>query len=411
MTTPQRTALAACNLCEAICGLELTIEDRQLMAVDPLTLPWGFWPVNTGLAKTVQNYPWLDGGAYNVAVVDKGIDYWHPALGGNRTTGVKSPRVVNVFDYQDNDTDPFPNTSEAVDGTSPHGTGVAGLLAGIPYASPDNQRYQGVLQNSKLYNIRTNRFDSQNTIKKALAWIAANASTQRIVAVNLTDFVGTSTNPVYATEIQNLWNAGIFVSTPVANDWDNPTNPRGPIGYPAVSPYIFGIGGYYANGTISPKSERGQYLDLLGPADSVQLPYYVPSTGQDIWVRHGSGNSWANPYTVGTAVLLKQIDPTLKPAEMMQIMQDGGLYSADPDAAYTGIPGYKRLNIYNAVGLAYSRRDDGYDLGSGGNDDLGHAKLLPLDATGKGSIAGSLYVKATPLLFCALGLALGPPPT
>jgi len=143
------------------------------MAVDPLTLPWGFWPVNTGLAKTVQNYPWLDGGAYNVAVVDKGIDYWHPALGGNRATGVKSPRVVNVFDYQDNDTDPFPNTSEAVDGTSPHGTGVAGLLAGIPYASPDNQRYQGVLQNSKLYNIRTNRFDSQNTIKKALAWIAA----------------------------------------------------------------------------------------------------------------------------------------------------------------------------------------------------------------------------------------------
>src|SRR6478735_4008341 len=28
MTTSQRTALAACNLCEAICGLELTIEDR-----------------------------------------------------------------------------------------------------------------------------------------------------------------------------------------------------------------------------------------------------------------------------------------------------------------------------------------------------------------------------------------------
>src|SRR3954451_18477924 len=28
METPTRTALAACNLCEAICGLELTIEDR-----------------------------------------------------------------------------------------------------------------------------------------------------------------------------------------------------------------------------------------------------------------------------------------------------------------------------------------------------------------------------------------------
>ena len=120
----------------------------------------------------------------------------------------------------------------------------------------------------------------------------------------------------------------------------------------------------------------------------MQLPYYVPSTNSDIWVRHGQGNSWATPYVTGTAVLLKQIDPTLKPAEMMQIMQDGGLYSADPDAKYTGIAGYKRLNIYNAVGLAYSRRDDAYDQGSGGNDDLAHAKLLPLDTTGRGSVSG-----------------------
>jgi hypothetical protein len=365
-----------------------SLEDRRLMAVTPTAAPWGFWPNYLGLAKTVQNYPWLDGGGQGVAVVDKGIDYWHPALGGNRATGTKSPRIVNVYDYRDNDTDPFPNESEKLDGTSPHGTGVAGILAGIPYVSPDGQRYQGVIQNTKLYNIRTNRFDSQNTIKKALAWVVTNRAKYNITAINLTDFVGTSANPVYASEIQTLWNAGVFVATPVANDWQNPTNPRGPIGYPAVSPYIFGVGGHYSNGTISPKTQRGNYLDLLGPADGVQLPYYVPSTGQDIWVRHGSGNSWANPYVVGTAVLLKQIDPTISPTDIMKVMQDSGFFVSDPDAAYTGISGYKRLNIYNAVGLTYSRRDDVYDQGSGGNDDLAHAKLLPLDTTGKGAVTG-----------------------
>jgi hypothetical protein len=246
-----------------------------------------------------------------------------------------------------------------------------------------------VLQNSKLYNLRESRGTaSQNDIKAALAWVIANRTKYNITAINLTDFVGTSTNPVYATEIQQLWNAGVFCATPVANDWADPSNPRGPIGYPATSPYIFGIGGHYANGTISPKTQRGPYLDLLGPADSVQLPYYVPSTNSDIWVRHGSGNSWANPYTVGTAVLMKQIDPTIGPADVMRIMQDSGFFVADPDAAYTGIAGYKRLNIYNAVGLTYSRRDDSYEQGSGGNDDLGHAKLLPLDATGKGAVSG-----------------------
>jgi hypothetical protein len=359
------------------------------MASNPLTLPWGFWGVSTGLARTVQTYPWLDGGGQGVAVIDKGIDYWHPALGGNRATGTKAPRVVNVYDYQDNDTDPFPSTSEAIDITSPHGTGVAGVLAGVPYASPDNQRYQGVLQNAKLYNIRTNRTDSQNSIKKALAWVVANRAKYNITTVNLTDFVGTSINPVYANEIQALWNAGVFVDTPVANDWLSTITPRGPIGYPAASPYVFGIGGHLANGAIAPKTQRGKYLDLLGPADSVQIPYYVPSTKSDIWVRHGSGNSWAAPYVTGTASLIKQIDPTTSPADVMRILQDSGPYTADPDAKYTGIAGYKRLNIYNAVGLAYSRRDDWADQGSGGNDDLAHAKLiLPNGTTGVGGVSG-----------------------
>jgi hypothetical protein len=360
-----------------------TLEPRQLMTT--ITAPWGYWPTTVGLAKVVQNYPWLDGGGNNVAVVDKGIDYWHPALGGNRAAGVKSPRVVNVYDYRDNDYDPFPSESEKTDPSTAHATGVAGILAGIPYVpSSEGKRYQGVLQNSKLYNLRENRFDNQNTIKRALAWVAANAAKAHITAINFTDFWGTSlASPVYAPEVQALWNAGVFVATPVANDWANPAYPRQPIGFPAKSPYVFGVGGVLKTGAINPKTQRGAGLDILGPSDGVSLPYYTPSTNTDIWVNYGQGNSWATPYVTGTAVLLQQIDPTIKPAEIMKIIQDSGPYVADPDAKYTGIAGYKRLDIAAAVALAYSRRDDAADQGAG-NDDLAHAKGITLDSTGKG---------------------------
>src|SRR5258706_6018630 len=71
----------------------------------------------------------------------------------------------------------------------------------------------------------------------------------------------------------------------------------------------------------------------------------------------------------------------------MRILQDSGVYTADPDAKYTGIAGYKRLDIYAAVNLAYSRRDDVYDQGAGGNDDLAHAKAIPLNSAGSGGVS------------------------
>src|SRR5260221_5887716 len=100
------------------------LEGRQMMAATP----WGAWPVLLGQDKVVANYPWLNGDGFGVAVVDKGIDYWHPQLGGDRATGTKSPQIVNVFDYRDNATEPFPSESELVDPSSAHATGVAGIL-------------------------------------------------------------------------------------------------------------------------------------------------------------------------------------------------------------------------------------------------------------------------------------------
>ena len=365
------------------------LEDRRLMAVT-----WGFWPTLLGQDKLVANYPWLNGDGHGVAVIDKGIDYWHPALGGNRATSTKSPRIVNVHDYRDGDNDPFPSESEVTDPTSPHGTGVAGILVALPYDK--NGHYQGLLQNSLLYNLRTDRFNSQNTIKQALDWVVANHTQYHITVVNLTDFVGTpASSPVYASEVQALWNAGVFIATPVANDWNSPTNPKQAIGYPAKSPYVYGSGGagvtvVAGNGNksvdptvLNPKTQRGPGLDIVSQSTRVTLPYYTPSTDTDTYVINGGeGNSWGTPTVTGMAVLLQQIDPTITPAEIMQILQDSGVPIVDPDGTGT----YARLDMYGAVNLAYSRRDDVYDQGSGGDDNFAHAATIILNGQNQGSL-------------------------
>jgi len=307
-------------------------------------------------------------------------------LGGNRATSTKSPKIVNVHDYRDGDDDPFPSESEATDPTSPHGTGVSGVLVANPYTSTKyGKHYQGIIQGSLLYNLRTNRFDSQNTIKQALQWVVDNHVKYHITAINLTDFIGTASSvPVYDAQVKALYNAGIFIVTPVANDWNNPDKPKQAIGFPAKSPYVFGSGGVTLDGKLNVKTQRGPGLDIVSQSFKVTIPYYTPSTDTDTYVDEGGeGNSWGTPTVTGTAVLLQQIDPTITPAEIMQILQDSGVPTVDPDGTGT----YARLDMYGAVNLAYSRRDDIYDQGAGGNDDMAHAALIPLNGQNQGSLS------------------------
>src|SRR5258706_10967264 len=361
-----------------------SLEERRLMAA----APWGAWPVLLGQDKVVANYPWLTGSGFNIGVVDKGIDYWHPALGGNRTTGVKSPKIVNVYDYRDNDTDPFPSESDSVAGdqSSAHGTGVAGILVANTYTTGHGKRYQGIIQDSLLYNLRTNRLDSQNTIKLPLQWIRDNHVQYHITAINLTDFVGTgAAQPVYGRQVKALYNAGIFIISPVANEWINPLAPKAAIGYPAKSPYIFGSGGSLLDDTLRPQTQRGAGLDMVSQSMKVTLPYYKVDENKDIIVEDaGEGNSWGAPTVVGTAVLIQQIDPTITPAEIMKILQDSGHPIVDPDGTGT----YARIDMYSAVQLAYQRRDDQFDQVKGGNDDMVHAGVINLNSSSQGSISG-----------------------
>jgi hypothetical protein len=377
---------AAVAKAPAFHGLE-ELEDRRLMT---------YWPDFVGMNQVFAQFPWLRGGSNGVAVIDRGIDYMHPMLGANPATNTPSPRIVNVYDWNDNDTNPMPTNPP--DGPSPlaaHATGVAGILAMVSHKDSDGKTYQGVLQTSLIYNLRESYTDSQGSITKALQWVLDNHTKYGITAINLTDFVGTSADiPLYNAQVKALWDAGVFIATPVANNWlgdpDTGVPAHTTIGYPGKSPYIFATGGLTEDGLgVRPETQRGVGLDLLTPAINVHIPYYDPSTGQHTYTPYGTGNSWGTPMVVSTAVLLQQIDPTITPAEIMKLIQDSGVYVADTaaNASITGINGYKRLDMLSAVKMAYNLRDDAMDQGAG-NDTLATASSLSFNAGGSASLTG-----------------------
>ena len=80
--------------------------------------------------------PGVDGTGMYVGVVDTGVDYTHPDLGGTPSSTVPTSKVVAAYDFGDNDSDPMDSNS--------HGTHVSGIIAA------DGANLKGVAPKAKL---------------------------------------------------------------------------------------------------------------------------------------------------------------------------------------------------------------------------------------------------------------------
>ncbi len=107
-----------------------------------------------------------------VAVIDTGVDYNNPALGGGFGP---SNKVIAGYDFADNTADPMATTSQ-------HGTAIAGLIGS------DDPNDLGVAPGVNIVALRVT--DSTNTaslssVANALQWVINNHSEYNITAVNM----------------------------------------------------------------------------------------------------------------------------------------------------------------------------------------------------------------------------------
>ncbi len=269
------------------------LEPRQLLTT------WSPYAKLVSQDIAADNFSGVTGKGVTIAMIDTGIDYNLPILGGGFGKGHK---VIGGFDFFDNDSDPMDE-----DG---HGTDTASVVAANPF-TVNGITYQGVAPDANLVALRvgTETDISDDNIQRALDWVITNYKTYNISVVNISlgsgNYTSAQTNSQLSPDFQTLHNLGIFVTAASGNSNDQQSGPisQDGIAYPAADPNVFAVGAVDSNDVITTWSQRGSELDLLAPGVNIEMPTLTGTfTTED-------GTSFASPYVAGTAALIKQEDP------------------------------------------------------------------------------------------------------
>jgi subtilisin family serine protease len=318
------------DFCEAL-------EPRRLLSAAAAS--WGPVPQLIGQDKAAAAYPNAVGSGESIAILDTGIDYKLPELGGGFGPGHK---VVAGYDFVSNDADPMDP-----DG---HGTAVASIAAASPYFY-NGQRYQGVAPSANLIALRIDdgiHNPPAKRIAEALQWVIDHRDQYNIVSVNISEGIGKfakkTVNAGFGDKLATLAARGVFVAAASGND-----------GYPgavediAADPHVAAVGSVTAWNQMSPFSDSGAALDLLAPGQDVPL-IYLNNAGQEIYAP-GTGTSFAAPFAAGAAALIHQVTPSLSPASILALLKQTGDPTTDPRNGGT----FARLNLYNALSAVMPR--------------------------------------------------------
>jgi subtilisin family serine protease len=288
----------------------------------------------------------LNGAGQTVAIIDSGIAYDHPALGGGYGPG---SRVVGGWDFAENDANPYDDAPKGF-----HGTHVAGIVGA------DSATYPGLASGVDLVSLRV--FDDNGNgqfvwIEQALQWVVQHRNDFRnpITTVNLSVGINwnSDTVPAWANledEFATLKNAGVVITVSAGNFFTSYNAPG--VSYPAVSPYVIAAASVDTNGNLSSFSQRSQKV-LAAPGQSIVSTVPDSLYGHDGVTNDyasATGTSTAAPYVAGASVLVRQ---AMQRAGYTTINQDTiyDVLRSTADSVYDPITNasYARINLRRAI--------------------------------------------------------------
>jgi thermitase len=294
---------------------------------DPLLLEqWGYYKIQADYT------PDLPTSAPTIAVIDTGVDYNHPDLIGKVTKG---PDLVN------GDKDPMDDAG--------HGTHVAGIAAAI---SNNGIGIAGISGKSKIYAVKVLCSQMWGTYDDIVdgVYYAANLSDVKVINMSLGGYGDSDALHIavqYAVTIK-----GKLVVAAAGNENTNTKL------YPAAYPEVIAVA---ASDVCDDKASYSNYgntwVDIAAPGGDKlvdgdggivsTVPFFYP--GQYDWFE---GTSMASPFVAGAAARLWAANPALTNTQVRSNLEASG----DSLAGATGAiwpeePTFKRLNLYNALGL------------------------------------------------------------
>jgi hypothetical protein len=282
---------------------------------------------------SIEGIP-LDGTGIKVGIVDTGVDYTHPALGGCFGQGCK---VEGGYDFVNDDPDPRDDHF--------HGTHVAGIVAGNgSYVDSNGRTYPllGVAPNAKIYAIKVLGSDGRGYVSWVIQGIEFCADpngdgdfSDRLDVCNLSlGAAGGNPDTPDSLAIDRGTRLGVVYAVSAGN--------RGPssqtIGTPGTAREAITVGAACqphnnCSSPVAPFSSRGPVIwtdregrqqtmvkpDIVAPGVRILAP--VPRNGYAAL----SGTSMAAPHIAGVAALLRQAHPEMTPQQIKEVIKRGAI--------------------------------------------------------------------------------------
>ncbi len=248
----------------------------------------------------------VSGQGITIAIIDTGIDYRHPDLGGCFGPGCK---VIGGFDFVNGDEDPLDDNG--------HGTYVSGIAAA-------NGVVRGVAPDAQLLAYKVIGANGSGNGSDVIAGIEravdpdSNPLTDDaadVINISLAAFeVSTGT---IATAANRAMAAGSVVVVGAGNNGSSYST----ITSPGNAETVVTVGATDNAGQIASFSSRGPVEDKDYVKPEIVAPGVgIRSTAPDGGYATFSGTSLSTPHVAGGAALLKQLHPTLNPQEIKALL-------------------------------------------------------------------------------------------
>jgi len=256
------------------------------------------------------------GEGIRVGIIDSGIDYRHPALGGGFGPGFK---VAGGYDFVNNDGDPMDDNG--------HGTHVAGIVAA------DAEAFKGVAPKATLYAYKVLEVSGRGLDSDIIAAIERtvdpdqngdDADRLEVVNVSLGSEEGSPTDPT-SIAVNNAIQLGVVFCIAAGNSGGRtPTQGKennyffdgsATIGSPGTAELAITVGASDLSDKLARFSSRGPNRTSFSIKPEVLAPGVdINSTYLGSGFRVQSGTSMATPMVTGVAALLKSVHPSWNPA-------------------------------------------------------------------------------------------------
>ena len=274
----------------------------------------------------------LTGKNIKIGILDTGIDYLHPDLGGGIGPSFK---VLGGYDFINNDNDPIDDNG--------HGTHVAGI------AAANGTSLKGVAPDASLYAFKVLDNTGSGLTSVVIAGIERaldpDQDTNTNDAVNIISMSlggpGDPDDPV-SQAVDNATSAGVISVIAAGNSGPSYKT----IGSPGNARTALTVGATDNNDVIADFSSRGPSNNIFGIKPDILAPGVgINSTKMGGGYISYNGTSMATPHVSGAAALILELHPDWTPAMIKSVL----MVTAKDIGKDIWTQGNGRLDVYSAA--------------------------------------------------------------